>query len=133
MDHYRPAAEGIRVDEGTVFIDPIDINDAFELYENTSPGQFFWEHVRMPSEPPIFNNWAEVDFMELKAQRLRCIREGGVGWRIPNIHYKVALSPDYLDALKYERELYAEAVARNNEEYAIHMKELEDALPKLSC
>jgi hypothetical protein len=129
VDHYRTAAEGIRFDEGSVFIDPINVYDTFERYRESSPGQYFWEHVAMPKEPEMDYDWAEVNFVELKAQSVRSVREGGVGWKIPSIHYKVALSPEHMDELESERKLYAEAVVRNNEEYAIHMKELEDTLP----
>jgi hypothetical protein len=146
VDHYRSDAEWIRFDEGSVFIDPINVDDTFEHYlssspgqysnpgqysspeQYSSPGQYFWGHVA--KEPELDYDWAEVDFVELKAQSVRSVRDRGVGWKIPSIYYKVALSLEYMAELESVRELYAEAVVRNNEEYAICMKELEDALPK---
>jgi len=74
------------------FADPIVTDLTLVRYRNA-----MGEITTRSGPREVANLCPKFDLKEVERQRLRCIQEGRGGWRIPNVHYKVAVPQSHMN------------------------------------
>jgi hypothetical protein len=100
------------------FIDPIDVERTIEIYDKFAPGSYAWQPVKIPTQPSLSLELASFDLKYIEEEREDEIKGNShrPPWKIPNIHFKVAVTQSSQDRMNSARARCEAIVARLNED-----------------